>query len=159
MKRKLLLALLLVCAFGLVFAGCKRKGETEAARVPGVPSVVQEIEPNDDESTAQLIMAGDTVTGNFSTEDDVDFFKFVLTRAGMFTAWTESDIDIYTLDINIYDEDGSLDDYFYGEYISGWEGDRMVEAFLEPGTYFIELEGYEEGNYTLKTQFEPESEL
>ena len=157
MKGKLFIAVLVVCVLGFVFTGCSKKGEgkAEAADSPA-PLVVLDVESNDAKSEARLIVAGDTETGSFLTTDDVDFYKFVLTETGKFTAWTESDIDFFKLDLIIYDEDGDWDDTVTGEYINieDDEGDRMVEAILQPGIYFLELEGYEEGDYILKTQFE-----
>ena len=155
MKRRFFLTVLLIFALVLVLAGCAKKGESQTVLTRD-PGIIEEIEPNDTEETAQLIVAGDTVNGSFSTEDDIDFYRFVLTETGIFTAWTESDIDIYTLDIIFLDDDGAWDDYISGEYINieDYEGDKKVEAILYPGTYLLELEGYDEGNYVLKTEFE-----
>ena len=116
-------------------------------------SQVNEAEPNDDYETAQLINIGSTIRGNFSHSDDKDLYKFVLTEPGTVTISSESNLDIYTLDINIYDEDGWLDDWIRGDYISGNRGDRRAEARLEPGNYAIEIEGYEAGDYSIITQF------
>ena len=114
--------------------------------------IIHEIEPNDTYAQAQEITLGDTVIGNFSHEDDLDLYKFTVTEKGIVTAWTESKIDIYTLDINEY-RNNIFYDFFRGFYIDGWEGDKRVEALLEPGTYAFELEGFETGEYKLITQF------
>ena len=59
---------------------------------------IAEQEPNDYGEDAQLIPVGASVSGDFSHDDDEDYYKFVITRPGRFTAYTESDIDIYALD-------------------------------------------------------------
>ena len=149
--KALLLCLVLAVAF--VFIGCSKKEEAASGGAAAGGPAVQSSLSNNTFETAQLITAGSTVNGTLTHDDDVRFFKFVLTESGKFTAWTESNIDIYTLDINFYDSDGDLDDWVAGSYISGMEGDRRVEANLRPGTYAIEVEGYEAGSFVLKTQF------
>jgi len=168
MKLKFNLAVLPICILiiGITFAGCSKKEESGLS--PSVPAssssssrttsaaaaTVQEIEPNNDYSTAQIITAGDIVRGSFSSDKDIDFYKIILTESGKLTAWTESRINIYTLNINIYDEEGYLDDWIYGGYVQGRAGDRRVESILEPGIYTLEVEGFESGDYLLITRFE-----
>jgi len=128
----------------LVFGACTKKAEKSEF----------DIELNDEYADARLIKAGDTVKGEFKSEDDIFYYKVVLNEAGYFSAWTESKIDMYNLEIVFFDEDGDWDDYISGDYTNGRSGDMRVEGNLYPGTYVVELEAYDEGPFTLKTKFE-----
>ena len=158
--------LLFICflSIGLVLIGCSKKEEssTTASGSAGSSSAVQsgstdvrEVEPNDDYDIAQPYTIGTTVNGSFSSDDDVDFYKFTLRQPATVSVWTESNIDFYTLDINMVDSDYNLLDWISGDYTSGDEGDmRIMFVRLESGNYNIELEGFEAGSYKLYSQFE-----
>jgi hypothetical protein len=120
----------------------------------GCTKSIPEVEPNNTERTAQVIQPGVTVKGSFATDDDEDYYKITLTSSGKLTAYTEGAGDVYILWIEELDEDGDYDGLLAeGEYISGNEGDKRVEADLAAGTYCLYLEGYDAGPYSLKTGF------
>jgi hypothetical protein len=139
--------LAMVLVFGLVAAGC------------GGGKTINEIEPNDDYSEAQVIDAGTTVKGTIAFDDDEtnhenDEYKVVLSKPGKLTVFTESKLDIERLDIDLLDEDGDWDDLIAeGDYIKGEKGDMRVEADLPAGTYGIDLKSFEKGPYKLITTF------
>jgi cell wall-associated protease len=114
-----------------------------------------EKEPNNGtEEAQQLALNNQTVNGFISWNDDSDFYKIVLPKAGRITINLESYIDYVYLDL--YGANGEK--VWYTEHIytgspsnpkkwSGWED-------LEAGTYYIKIsKAYDStGKYSLNVQ-------
>ena len=102
-------------------------------------------DPGDSPATARPM----AIPGSFATSlergGDVDMFKFVLTASATVTLRTTGALDTY----------GTLFDR-YGEVMAEADDDRdlnfRIRRRLDPGTYYLSVEGYDEtevGNYTL----------
>lgn len=65
---------------------------------------VSEKENNNTTTTANTVTIGDSVSGNISTNDDVDYYKITLSKAGNLSIKFTSYIEYYSL--FIYDSDG-----------------------------------------------------
>jgi hypothetical protein len=99
-------------------------------------------EPNNTRSQATSISIGGLLEGNtLSDRDTEDWFTFTVARKGNFIIGTEGDTDTYIQlysagsDSSITDDDDSGEDY-----------NALLIANLDPGTYFIKVARYGEGD-------------
>ncbi|GHV72194.1 hypothetical protein FACS1894201_00100 [Bacteroidia bacterium] len=104
-----------------------------------------ETEPNSIRPEAQSLTFGQTVKGFLSYQDNIDMYKYVLTEPGRFTLKVErGTMGNYVPVVRWLESDGSLITSS-GSYNSSYNGYKDLEA----GIYYIELNKYYTGTYTL----------
>jgi hypothetical protein len=94
-------------------------------------------EPDDEPSQASLIEIGEVQTRTFHSSDDVDWVRFVVTRAGRYTIDArgvnnprlDTYLELYNSNLNIIAEDDDS-----GEVLSA-----RISMNLASGTYFIKV--------------------
>ena len=105
-----------------------------------------DVEPNNDRSTAQLLTSGQTIRGFISYQDRVDMYRYELTQSGILTVNVTRDglTDMY---VRWYDVNGTQ--FFSLNYYSG-SYNQLKD--LDAGTYYIEITPYsssQTGTYNL----------
>jgi len=103
-----------------------------------------EVEPNNERVTAQLLTSGQTVKGFINYQDNIDMYRIVLTKQSRMTVnMTNGTISI--IDIRWYTANGTqiLNGRSYSSYSNYMD--------LEAGTYYIGIEEYSDytGTYNL----------
>lgn len=104
----------------------------------------------DSTATATLIRLISTTEGEIEDAGDVDFFEVVVDRRGTIQVFTSGSLDTVgqltsdELSVDITDDD------------SGDSLNFLLTSDVEPGTYYIRVEGYDDstGNYTLHVEFD-----
>jgi cell wall-associated protease len=115
-----------------------------------------EKEPNNGTEEAQLLtLNNQTVSGFISWNDDSDFYKIVLSKAGRITVNLESYIeDVY---LDLYDANGEKVWYTQDIYTGSPSNPKKWTDWedLEPGTYYIKISKYNDrtGKYNLKVNY------
>jgi hypothetical protein len=99
----------------------------------------------DDPASATLIAENDVIQGEIECSNDRDYFRFELSSPLMVTIFTEGTTDTAGY---LLDADGSERSY---DDDSGADSNFLIEANLSAGTYFIAVQGYQNGTgvYTL----------
>ena len=151
MKRKLrVLFMMVVMACILSFASL-----TALAAVAS-----NETEDNNTRDKANQVVLNDTIFGNLSTSSDVDWYKFVLTEAGV------AKIDFGHNDLTssntywrvwVYDSEGNgvTGSDIYYSFKGDGSGYTLPDLGLAAGTYYIKVSSYNHSNstYSLKVGF------
>jgi hypothetical protein len=114
---------------------------------PASGTVVTETEPNDTAATAQTMAVGDDFSGSVDL-DDIDFVKFTVAGPTDIIATTV----LGTLSdsfLTLFDTDGSTilaenDDF------DSTGASQIVFSLPAAGTYFLEVDGFDSGTYTLQ---------
>ena len=104
----------------------------------------------DSKETATSVDLISTTEGEIEDTDDVDYFEVVVHRRGTIEVYTSGSLDTTgqltseELGVDISDDD------------SGDSFNFSISADVEPGTYYIKVDGYSDstGNYTLHVEFE-----
>ncbi|MYC24521.1 MAG: hypothetical protein F4X56_01215 [Gammaproteobacteria bacterium] len=117
---------------------------------PAPPPPVSSDDHGDSTETATEIGLASTTEGEIEDADDVDYFEVVVDRRGAIKVYTSGSLDTTgqltseELGVDITDDD------------SGDNLNFSLSADIEPGVYYIRVEGYSEstGNYTLHVEFE-----
>lgn len=120
------------------------------------PSNNNEIEPNNGGDIAQAIKPNlDEITGLISWNDDADYYKVKLEKAGLLSLYVSSYVE--ELNVNIYDADNNqiMENWDFSDASRTnsipWTG----KEYLEAGTYIIKVAKNSDytGKYILKTSF------
>ena len=117
---------------------------------PAPPPPVSSDDHGDSTETATEIELVSTTEGEIEDADDVDYFEVVVHRRGTIEVYTSGSLDTTgqltseELDIDISDDD------------SGENSNFSLTTDVEPGVYYIRVEGYSDstGDYTLHVEFE-----
>ena len=117
---------------------------------PVAPPPENEDDHGNSTETATLVELVSTTEGEIEEAGDVDYFEVVVDRRGTIQVYTSGSLDTIgqltsdELGVDITDDD------------SGDSLNFLLSTDVEPGTYFISVEGYEDatGNYTLHVEFE-----
>jgi hypothetical protein len=107
-------------------------------------------EPNDTREQATPIGSGDTVTGYFLTQDDVDWYTLTAPGAGRLLVYTSGTMD--TL-LEVYD---NRDELIASDDDGGYQGNaKLVAGISGAGPVYIKVNAYQgaTGRYFLNTQF------
>ena len=112
-----------------------------------------EVEDNDNFDTATLIKNNTVYDGDYSTSNDVDYYKFTLEQAGLV------DVKIAKVDFTLYSEDSNGN---VAELFKGKENGDVYESRirLPKGNYFLLVTPRfyaEERNYTISVNVQYES--
>ena len=102
-------------------------------------------------STANNMNPGDTIIGNITNADDLDYYKFQISSAGHITLNMTSYMQYYC--IKIFDVNGEevwfTDRNEWNETI-GYRKDQH-NVYLEKGTYYMQINGYRFSTYDKST--------
>ena len=117
---------------------------------PPPPPPVSSDDHGDSPETATEIELVSTTEGEIEDSDDVDYFEVVVDRRGTIEVYTSGSLDTTgqltseELGVDISDDD------------SGDSFNFSLSADVEPGIYYIRVEGYSSftGSYTLHVEFE-----
>lgn len=112
---------------------------------PVSAAVVSDSSSDNTTATANNITVGDTVSGEITETDDLDFYKFTLNSAGCVTLNMTSYMQYYC--IIVYDSYGEEIWYTnHNEWNSnvGYRRDAY-DLYLENGTYYMQINGYSYG--------------
>ena len=112
-----------------------------------------EVEDNDNFDTATLIKNNTVYDGDYSTSNDVDYYKFTLEQAGLV------DVKIAKVDFTLYSEDSNGN---VAELFKGKENGDVYESRirLPKGNYFLLVTprfSAEGRNYTISVNVQYES--
>ena len=112
----------------------------------------------DTTAKAKSYTLGTTTTGNFSSNDEIDFLKVDVPQSGRIDFVSEGSDSYY---IYLYSAK-DLDSYFayVGVYYNSNLGKSYDEdyAYLVAGTYYFKVSGDSNENYTIRTSFTPANE-
>lgn len=112
----------------------------------------------DTTAKAKSYTLGTTTTGNFSSNDEIDFLKVDVPQSGRIDFVSEGSDSYY---IYLYSAK-DLDSYFayVGVYYNSNLGKSYGEdyAYLVAGTYYFKVSGDSNENYTIRTSFTPANE-
>lgn len=117
---------------------------------PAPPPPVSSDDHGDSTETATEIDLVSTTEGEIEVADDVDYFEVVVHRRGTIEVYTSGSLDTTgqltseELGVDMTDDD------------SGENSNFSLTADVEPGVYYIRVEGYSDstGEYTLHVEFE-----
>ena len=121
----------------------------EEPQVPVAPP-----EPVDDHgdttSEATVVEPGSSTQGTIGTEDDADYFTIQVEEEGLLTVYTTGSTDTIG---RLHNEEGTVDET---DDDGGAELNFSLSVLVPAGTYYIEVEGYDDatGDYTLHIEFE-----
>ena len=140
-------------------------GVNYTLNVKFVPASDWETENNNSKDNADLISINKTYNGSFSTDGDVDWYKFNLTENGYFVVDIQHELVDSTRtywQIRLYDSTGvnfiDGNSSYFG--VTG-NSNKTTNTFgVSAGTYYIKLnDDYYSGvNYTLNVKFVPASD-
>lgn len=104
----------------------------------------------DSRTTATLVSVNSTTNGELEESGDEDYFQIEVDRFGTLKVYTESSIDT-TGELTSAD-----DSLLVSDDDSGSSFNFSITQDLDPGTYYIKVEGYGSttGDYTLHIEFE-----
>ena len=116
---------------------------------PPPPATITDDHGNS-EDTATLVGLVSTTEGELEEAGDVDYFEVDVERRGTIQVYTSGSLDTVGQltsaqgDVDVTDDD------------SGDSTNFLLSVELEPGIYYIRVEGYSDatGNYTLHVEFE-----
>ncbi len=117
-----------------------------------------ESEGNNSAAEANELTLGTAVTGQLASGEDVDYFKFAVSDAGLLTLDLDlpTDYDYYdTFSLGLYDSQGTL----LNSYASGT--DKTFKTVVpQAGEYYLALSAaysydYSSGSYSLKASYAP----
>ncbi|MBP0725156.1 hypothetical protein J5Y03_08115 [Bacillus sp. RG28] len=120
-------------------------------------ATVTENGKNKDPQTAQNFVIGDDIVGSVANYDDVDVYKFNVTKPNTF--WAESDFKEGTkystnYGLAVFDKTGNLlavsDTYIDEENIPF----ESVEKYLPVGTYYLVVEKIDEDKSTIEGKYD-----
>lgn len=128
---------------------------------------IYESESNDYIDDANYFTIGSTIKGNSSNYNDVDFYKFVLTKGGMVSFDFKCYVDRRKQSdskMTIFDSDGEeLHDgcnhfIFYNDNVGF--GKDSYSFMLQPGTYYIKMKIYQDdpAEYIIQSSFVPSNQ-
>ena len=127
--------------------------ETDETNNTGFIVITVEASTSDDDhgntfGSATTVELNRPVSGNIETEDDDDYFHFVLTRYGTITAFTTGDTDtVGALGVDLENFIAANDDGGSGKNF-------LITRKLDPGTYYlVVLSPGRPGPYTLRVNF------
>ena len=117
---------------------------------PAPSSPIDSDDHGDSKDTATLVQLVSTTEGEIDDSDDVDYFEVIVDRRGTIQVYTSGSLDTVgqltsdELGVDITDDD------------SGDSFNFLLSSDVEPGTYYIRVEGYDgsTGDYTLHVEFE-----
>lgn len=103
--------------------------------VSGSEEYVATADDNDDFSTATNLVLNDTVLSTIYPNEDIDYYKIVLTEGGLYSVSCSeipSSISVY---LELYDDEENSLEFTYGEKGE----DVQLYKNLRPGTYYIKI--------------------
>lgn len=118
--------------------------------IPPPPPPLSNDDHGDTEATATSIGLVSTTEGELEEAGDIDYFQVEVDRRGTIQVYTSGSLDTVGQltsadgDVDITDDD------------SGDSFNFLLAVDVQPGTYYISVEGYSDatGNYTLHVEFE-----
>ena len=115
--------------------------------------------PTDDHggsfSSATGILPGSETSGEINHRADADMFRLVVTEPGTLVLTTTGGTNTVG---RLLREDGTV---IEADLVGGYRGNFRIAAYLEEGTYFVRVSGYDpksEGAYRLQASFTADSE-
>ena len=158
-KWNLLPAMSLWGAAALVLAGCGGGGGGESRapvdpigpEIPICPGAHPDDDHADTRSGATALALGGAEAGEIKVCGDEDYFRVVVTQSGTLRTYTLGSLDT-TGDLQAANGDSLASDDN-----SGGQNNFRIELFVNPGTYYIRVGGYEAntGSYTLYVYLDP----
>lgn len=116
------------------------------------PANNNETEPNDTFETAMVLNENQQINGLISDNESIDFYKFTIDKPQTVNIFYRFD-DKFIFSVWNSDFLAITDYYQNSPEIYAESGSYNLEKYLEPGTYYIKIEGgYNSGTYTLKWQ-------
>lgn len=113
-------------------------------------SPISDDDHGDTTGTATLVGLVSTTEGEIDDTDDIDYFEVVVNLRGTIQVYTTGSLDTVG---QLTSEQGDID---ISDDDSGDSFNFLLSSDVEPGTYFIRVEGYSgaTGDYTLHVEFE-----
>ncbi len=111
-------------------------------------------EPLDDHGDtteeATVVELGSSTQGTIGSSDDVDYFEVQVAEEGLISVFTTGSLDTVG---RLHNEDGTVDET---DDDGGSELNFSLNVLVPAGTYYIEVEGFDDatGDYTLYVEFE-----
>ncbi|MYD81018.1 MAG: trypsin-like serine protease [Gammaproteobacteria bacterium] len=116
---------------------------------PDDPDTPPEDDHGDTPESATVLALGEMTEGEIETSGDVDVFEITISRRGVLTVYTEGSTDT---EGRIYNSDNTFEE---SDDDSGEGWNFQIEVNIEPGTYYIEVSGWDDstGQYELYSSF------
>lgn len=120
----------------------------------GIPAfAANEVEPNDDISTATPISVNETVYGYATDGSDDDYYKFTTSSDGYIKVDVNKDYaESWHMYLYLYNGTKKSEMYYFGASSEGIK-DSTIKIGLPKGTYYICVDAGSESNYSFKVNF------
>ena len=139
---------------GYILDPARQVEETDETNNTGFIVITVEASTSDDDhgdtfGSATTVELNRPVSGNIETEDDDDYFRFVLTRYGTITAFTTGDTDTFAALVV------EAESYIASNDDGGSGKNFLITRKLDPGTYYlVDVSPGRPGPYTLRGKFQ-----